>query len=287
MGAWFFVSDLHGHTARYRELFRAIARERPAVVLLGGDLLPNHLAALRPGEPPPDDFIPQFLVRELEDLRHLLGPDYPRVGLILGNDDPRSAETTILDAEACGIWHYLHNRRATLDGFDVCGYACVPPTPFRLKDWERYDVSRYVDPGCLSPEEGHRTICVPEHEIRHGTIRDDLANLLGGENVERTVCLFHSPPYQTSLDRAALDGRSVDHVPLDVHVGSVAIRRFIEERQPAITLHGHIHESARLTGCWREQIGRTHCLSAAHDGPELALVRFEPAAPDRATRSLL
>jgi len=40
--------------------------------------------------------------------------------------------------------------------------------------------------------------------------------------------VLHSPPYDTGLDRAALDGRSVDHAPLDVHVGSIAIRRFIE-----------------------------------------------------------
>jgi hypothetical protein len=31
-------------------------------------------------------------------------------------------------------------------------------------------------------------------------------------------------------------------------------------------------------------IGRTFCFSAAHDGPELALVRFEPEHPEFATR---
>jgi hypothetical protein len=48
-----------------------------------------------------------------------------------------------------------------------------------------------------------------------------------------------------------------------------------------------VHESARLTGSWHERIGRTHCLSAAHDGPELALVRFDPHAPEMGTRALL
>jgi len=76
-------------------------------------------------------------------------------------------------------------------------------------------------------------------------------------------------------------------VPLDLHVGSIAIRRFIEERQPLLTLHGHIHESARLTGSWRAEIGRTTCLSAAHDGPELALVAFDPRRPGAAARRLL
>src|SRR5512133_563941 len=89
------------------------------------------------------------------------------------------------------------------------------------------------------------------------------------------------------IDRAALDGVMVDHAPVDVHVGSIAVRRFIETRQPQVTLHGHIHESARLTGDWRQQIGRTWALSAAHDGPELALVRFDPRDPAAATRDLI
>jgi len=91
----------------------------------------------------------------------------------------------------------------------------------------------------------------------------------------------------TNLDRAALDGKMVDHVPLDVHIGSIAIRRFIEKRQPLLTLHGHVHESAGLTGNWRDKIGRTPCLSAAHDGPELALVKFALEDIEHAERELL
>jgi Icc-related predicted phosphoesterase len=70
-------------------------------------------------------------------------------------------------------------------------------------------------------------------------------------------------------------------------VGSLAIRKFIESRQPLITLHGHIHESPTLTGSWRDRIGRTWMFSAAHDGHELALVRFDPRAPERASRELI
>jgi uncharacterized protein len=84
-----------------------------------------------------------------------------------------------------------------------------------------------------------------------------------------------------------LDGISVDHVPLDPHIGSIAIRRFIEERQPLITLHGHVHESSRLMGEWKQQIGRTWAYSAAHDGDELALVQFDPGSPGAATRELI
>jgi hypothetical protein len=42
-----------------------------------------------------------------------------------------------------------------------------------------------------------------------------------------------------------------------------------------------------LTGAWRDRIGRTELLSAAHDGPELAVVRFDLDQPAGATRHLL
>ena len=124
-------------------------------------------------------------------------------------------------------------------------------------------------------------------EVRTRTIHHDLARLAKGREMDRAVFLFHAPPYRTRLDRAALDGQSVDHVPLDVHVGSVAIARFIIEGQPLVTLHGHIHESARLTGSWKQRLGRTLALSAAQDGPELAVVRFDLNDLEHASRELV
>lgn len=285
MDDWFFVSDLHGSVERYRKLFAAIEAERPAAVLLGGDLLPSGLAAASVGGG--EDFLDDFLAAELRELRDGLGDDYPRVLLIFGNDDARAYEERAIEWARSGVWDYLHERRVSLGEYDVYGYAYIPPTPFLLKDWERYDVSRYVDPGCVSPEEGHRSVPVPENRTRYATIADDLERLLGDRPLDNAVLLFHSPPYDTNLDRAALDGKMIDHVPLDVHVGSIAIERVVRDRQPLVTLHGHIHESPRLTGAWTDRIGRTCCLSAAHDGPELALVRFRPDAPERATRTLV
>ncbi len=281
----FFASDLHGGIDRYRKLFSRIAAERPEAVFLGGDLLPSF-AALRSSESPHTDFLEGFIAVELKRLRAALGSDYPAVLMILGNDDPRFEEASVLKLAADGYWQYIHHRSVALSDLKVYGYSHVPPSPFQLKDWERYDVSRYVDPGCVSPEEGYRSVPRRNEEIRHATIEADLNRLVGEDDLTRAVFLFHSPPYRTKLDRAALDGQHVDHVPLDVNVGSIAIGRFISDRQPLITLHGHIHESARLTGSWQDRIGRTHLFSAAHDGPELALVRFDPDAPELATREL-
>jgi hypothetical protein len=127
----------------------------------------------------------------------------------------------------------------------------------------------------------------PEVDLEWATIQDELKALTGETIPEKSVFLFHSPPYKSYLDRAALDGKMVEHVPMDVHVGSIAIQRFIDERQPWVTMHGHIHESSQITGHWRQQFGRTHAFSAAWQGPELALVEFDLENPSNAIRRIL
>ncbi len=76
---------------------------------------------------------------------------------------------------------------------------------------------------------------------------------------EKTVYNFHCPPHGSGLDdapeidedmRPKHGGRSI------VPVGSTAVREAIEEGQPALALHGHIHEARGNT-----RIGRTLCIN--------------------------
>ncbi len=275
----FFVSDLHGKIDRYEKLFHLILTEIPGAVFLGGDLLPHSFAQKH--------FVADFLCPNLQNLKAKMLDKFPRIFLILGNDDARIEEPLILELEKQLLIEYIHFRKTNFLEYDIYGYAFTPPSPFLLKDWEKYDVSRFVDPGSISPEEGKRTVEVSIHEKKYSTIKDDLDSLTKDEDLSKSIFLFHGPPYQTNLDRAALDGKLIDHVPVDTHVGSVAIKRFIEKKQPLITLHGHIHESARISGSWKDKIGRTYCFSAAHDGNELAIVKFEFSNPETAERILL
>jgi Icc-related predicted phosphoesterase len=282
-----FVSDLHGRVYRYEKLFESIIEQRPKAVFLGGDLTPSGLMHSRAHGREFQHFITDYLILNFQRLKRTMGLEYPEVFIILGNDDARIEESAITKGESQFIWKYAHLRKFEWEGYDVYGYAYVPPSPFLLKDWERYDVSRYVDPGCVSPEEGARSVPISADEQKYSTIKKDLESLVETTDLSKSIFLFHSPPYNTKLDRAGLDGKFVDDVPLDPHVGSIAIRQLIETRQPLITLHGHIHETARLSGSWRDSIGRTQMFSAAHDGPELALVRFDPENPSAAIRVLL
>jgi len=76
-----------------------------------------------------------------------------------------------------------------------------------------------------------------------------------------TIFNLHCPPHGTTLDRApqltadlkvVLDGGEPRIVP----VGSKAVRTLIEEVQPVLSLHGHIHESKAIA-----KIGKTTCVN--------------------------
>jgi Icc-related predicted phosphoesterase len=81
------------------------------------------------------------------------------------------------------------------------------------------------------------------------------------KDMKNCVFNFHCPPYDTPIDLAPkldntlkpeMEGGSVKMVP----VGSRAVKKAIENYQPLLTLHGHIHESKGSVN-----IGRTLCLN--------------------------
>ena len=71
---------------------------------------------------------------------------------------------------------------------------------------------------------------------------------------ERLVLGLHAPPYDTQLDVAPkIDWETLTVQGQDsAHVGSTAVKEVIEEVQPILSLHGHIHESRAAV-----RIGRT------------------------------
>lgn len=70
------------------------------------------------------------------------------------------------------------------------------------------------------------------------SIQKDLKGILFTTKPKKTVYVMHTPPYETNLD---LVGKNW-------HIGSMAVKMFIEERQPYLTLHGHIHETVAVSG---------------------------------------
>ncbi|MBZ0203009.1 MAG: metallophosphoesterase [Ignavibacteria bacterium] len=275
-----FVSDLHGKSGHFEKLFYSILQTRPDSVFIGGDILPNYYSEN------PESFVLEFLKNGLVSLKQKLNESYPAFNLILGNDDPADSVDLFLQLQNNGLINYIHNRKISFGNVDVYGYSFIPPTPFLLKDWEKYDVSEFVPRGSVSPAEGYRTVEVAPNIIKHARISDDLRLLTqGGNNFENSIFLFHAPPHDTNLDKIiANDIKGNKGI---VGVGSIAIRRFIEKKQPLITLHGHIHESSALTGDWKDRIGSTFCYNASYEGDKLALVAFDTNEPENALRELM
>lgn len=265
-----FTSDIHAGPTLLAQLMDTVAAQRVAAVIIGGDLIPHHLP-----QPPGRDILcaqAVYLEREFipafRELRSQL--DIP-VYLDMGNDD-FAANRTILEAVDGSLFHLLHMRRCRLTReVDLVGYMVVPPTPFYRKDWEKPDrAGRPVRPGNRVITHGQVTwggvIEDMELDLASGdTIAADLAIL--SEGIRKPFILVsHSPPADTPLDITSLG----------VHVGSQAIRDFIAHwakrgMLPA-ALHGHIHESYRMSGTIRTRISGALCVNPGQDhGPDAVL----------------
>jgi len=125
--------------------------------------------------------------------------------------------------------------------------------------------SRYA---CISTPRAIDCVADGAYMQRHPSIQEELAGL-SMDDPEHTICLFHTPPFDTGLDMLH-NGEPI---------GSRAIGQFILERQPLMTLHGHIHESPYMSGVFHARIGRTLCVNAGHGRKRLHAISFDTENP--------
>jgi uncharacterized protein len=86
----------------------------------------------------------------------------------------------------------------------------------------------------------------------------------GLPDLGRAVFNFHAPPIDSTLDTCPMLDATTDPPsqvvrggqPVLFGAGSTAVRRSIEEHQPLLGLHGHIHESQAAA-----RIGRALCIN--------------------------
>jgi len=94
------------------------------------------------------------------------------------------------------------------------------------------------------------------------------------KNVGRAVFLIHVPPYDSGLDTAPeLDKNLRPKVTmgdvLRIPVGSTGVRRALQELQPLVSVHGHVHEAPG-----QSKIGRTTCFNAGSEANQGILRGF-------------
>jgi uncharacterized protein len=111
----------------------------------------------------------------------------------------------------------------------------------------------------ITPWDTHREYSEDEIRAHLRQMTDRLSN------PERAIFNIHVPPYNSRLDTAPLLGQDLRvktsaGAQVTAPVGSVAVREAIEEVQPLLGLHGHIHESGGSV-----KIGRTTAINVGSE----------------------
>ena len=257
-----FTADLHGNKAQYEKLFDKARGVDFAVI--GGDIAPpNRIAEQR-------KFIENELIRLIADFKskHKNVDIY----LMLGNDDWVS-NMQVLARENNRLYKIIHNQVYKLnEDFNLVGYSYVPITPFAIKDFEKFDskdaqLQKGVTLQGLKSSGFELLPFKFNPEDREDNIENDFKNILRLSEPAKTIYAIHTPPYNTNLDM----------VYAAVHVGSLAVRRFIEQQRPYLTLHGHIHETIEVSNHFRDKINRAICLGVGNNAHEkgLAVITFD------------
>ncbi len=299
------VADLHGNSRLYELLFRIAEAWRISSVFIAGDLLPASTPSQ--GEAEEAQGLVGLQRRFIEETfgplvqSFLAAHRHTRVYAIMGNDDCRANEGLLRELDEATPGFHLVNDRL-VDVYDsrqmhaffadeipllqVTGYSYVPPGAGLLVDWVKHEdfvrlQSPHMDPCADVFQVGIRTVAADTKT----TIAEDLEDFgeyLRRENgdpnlvyePERTLHIFHSPPYNTPLDWMPPPGRH-DLLRLPDHVGSSEIARFLRREQPYMALCGHCHEAVVL-GSYRTQIGETWCVNPGSQThiDVLSLVQF-------------
>ena len=271
-----YTSDIHTDLDHLDRLLAAAGHLRVDAVIIGGDLIPVWEWTLSAS-----------IETQRRWIRDVL---FPRLAIFLrkspstsffldfGNDD-LMANRPLLQEKAGKYFTLIDRQIAALNAnLALVGYMFVRPTPFKLKDWEKLDCAHRTGLEDDVLESGARTETGVERPYRlklsDGTMEDDLAQLT--ELLEKPpwqerdfIFVSHCPPVNSALDLLS-DGR---------HVGSLAIRHFIEHwgsnGRLRASFHGHIHESPCMSKRVCDRITGVPCFNAGQKAGQLRALFFD------------
>jgi uncharacterized protein len=284
----FYAGDVHGSRLCWKKFVNAAAHYPADVLVMGGDLCGKGLVPIvREGD---GSYVARVIgerrvahtAEELDEMQRaistngmyplILDPDEARVLAEDGARREEALEKALLDE--LRLWVELADER--LAGTDVRAYVI----PGNDDPWSVDEVLssgrsvvacdetiRQVGPHELvSFGYSNRTPWQTPRELDEEEIYARLARLAEQlESPGRAIFNVHVPPYESSLDTAYEVDEELRYVtkggrPHEIPTGSTAVRQVIEETQPLLSLHGHIHESKGVT-----RIGRTVAINPGSD----------------------
>ena len=308
----FFVADLHGSERCFRKFVNAGKVYEAQVLLIGGDIAGKTITPLWPENGGWTGLYlgsrrwvqtATDLARFEEDLRAMGSIPY-RTTLKewgeLSQDRPRvDALFKQLALAVVGQWVEL--AAARLRGTGIRTLIGLGNDDFDEMEGvlAQSDYVELTDLRLLHLDDQHELLTLPYSNITPWHTNRELTEAGIAERLRawaekleqpgRTVFNIHVPPVGTQLDLAPRLTADLTKVmgpggePEMVHVGSTAVRAAIEQVQPLLGLHGHIHESKGFS-----QLGRTLCVnpgSAYSEGVLQGLV--VDLEPDRVRSHLL
>lgn len=255
----YFITDLHGSRGHYEQALEQLRTRNYDVLILGGDMHPDGDRGI------PLPSVSRYIrgtFRQFLEQAHELCPGLTILA-VLGNHDWYFAIEEYRSLEQAGLLTLLwHDRYLPLGDFDVMGLSYSPPAPYWIKDFERRDRSEDAP-----SDFGGYTWCGERETIVPVVGREYFSQLASIEQIlasapqtDRPVILIsHAPPVNTHTDP----------LPGFGHVGSYAVRAFIEQRQPRFSLHGHIHEAPSESGHVTDRLGECVCINPGQEHDRL------------------
>ena len=279
----FFATDVHGSEVCWRKFLNSGKHYQADVIILGGDMTGKALV------PVIDEGGGRWHATLLEHRQELVGEDKvtdfeqavirrgyypfrtnPEELHELAQDEPRwhalFEEHMLATVER---WMELADER--LEGTEIRCFVC-PGNDDQLEVDDVIAKAKTVELGegrvveidgyqMASSGWANRTPWDTYREEDEPQLAERIERMASQVTAppERTIFSLHCPPYGTGLDdapelTAEMDLKDAGHALKPV--GSTAVRDAIERYQPALSLHGHIHE-CRAT----KRLGRTLCVN--------------------------
>jgi poly(ADP-ribose) glycohydrolase ARH3 len=251
-----YATDLHGHIEKYEAVFEFALSHKINLIHLGADLLPKAYPIFQQQREFVTGYFKDFIGRCRQKKIEVLA--------FFGNDD-----LYVLKDDFRVYAQLLDEIPFTRDIYNFTAYGYVPDYPFALKTACKLDYSGWkYEGGYLDdPVEAESNRLVKIKDIgayfrKKGTIEEDLKTFKTDTN---TIVSFHCPPANINLD-VCNDGR---------RVGSKSVYEWIEKNQPLLVLCGHIHESPKMSGKWKEKIGKSIIIQPGQKWGKTTLVLID------------
>jgi len=282
----FFATDIHGSDRCFRKFLNAAKFYGARYLVLGGDITGKTLVPIErcsdgyrvnlDGQIHSglDEQGREAVERQLRDRGQ-----YPFVGSpdeLRQLDDEEARDLLFIQVMKESIRRWVEMAEARLAGSGVrCFVAPGNDDFFEIDEILRgSQVVEYVEGMRVSLEENEMVTTGYSNQTPWHTPRELDEDALAARirsmcdevvNASSLIMVLHPPPYNTVLDQAPaineklrveLEGGAVQMRS----VGSRAVREAIEEMQPLMALHGHVHDSAG-----EQLLGRTLCLNPGSD----------------------